>query len=44
MTKVYLTSVYAISVTQKVFVGLGIVRVPHINTISGKGIDSIVAD
>lgn len=32
------------SVTQNVFVGLGIVNVPHKNTISGSGMDKIVAD
>jgi hypothetical protein len=31
-------------VTQKVLVGLGIVSVPHKNTMSGSGRDNIVAD
>lgn len=39
-----LTSVYAIRVTQNVFVGRGIVKVPHKNTIRGNGIERIVAD
>lgn len=35
---------YAINVTQNVLVGLGIVRVPHTNTMSGSGIERMVAD
>jgi hypothetical protein len=31
-------------VTQNVLVGLGIVSVPHKNTISGSGRDKMVAD
>lgn len=42
--RIKLTSVYAMSVTQNVLVGRGIVNVPQRNTISGNGIDRIVAD
>lgn len=38
------TCVYAIKLTQKVFVGLGTVNVPQKKTIKGNGSDNMLAD